>query len=70
MTESMQNALVNAKCMELFGKKPSEMNKEELLEAISFIANKLGYSSLEEAANLMLSAELEKEKTNDIHQQI
>ena len=62
MTENMERMLVDKKCVELFGKKPGEMNKEELLEAISFVANKLGYSSMEEAANLMLSAELAKEK--------
>lgn len=62
MTENMQRMLVDKKCVELFGKKPSEMNKAELLEAISIVANKLGYIKLESAANAMLAKGRAKEK--------
>ena len=62
MTEKAEHMLVEAKSMELFGKKPSEMDKVELLEAISIIANKLGYIKLESAANAILAKERAKER--------
>lgn len=62
MTENTEQMLVEAKCMEMFGEKPSEMNKAELLEAISIVANKLGYIKLESAANAMLAKGRAKEK--------
>lgn len=54
MTENMASMLVDAKCTELFGKKPKEMDLEELLGAISYIARELGYNDVEKASNNML----------------
>lgn len=62
MTKNTEQMLVEAECMEMFGKKPSEMDKTELLEAISIVANKLGYIKLESAANAMLAKGRAKEK--------